>query len=187
MFFPVTLVHAGGYSAEIAAISFAGGHLCAAGGRLVWGRLSDKRYRGNRTIPMVYCAVLGAGAAMLLSGIGHIGIWTICLAAAGLGFAAEGWFGLALIAMAESGGEEHAGGALGFGFIWMFAAALAAPVGIGLVEGSAGYGTAWSVTAALGLLPARDAQFLWAFVNLVMVFVSGDGLWRLYGGPTRLR
>lgn len=152
VFFPVTLVRAGGYSAEIAALIFAGGHFCAAGGRLVWGRLSDKRYRGNRTIPMVYCAVLSSGAAVLLSGIGHIGLWTICLAAIGLGFAGEGWFGLALIAMAEIGGEEHAGGALGFGIMGMLLAAVTAPIAIGIVEGASGYASAWQVTAALGLL-----------------------------------
>lgn len=157
VFFPLSLVRAGGYSAEIAALVFAGGHLCAAGGRLFWGRVSDKRYSGNRTIPMVYCAVLSAGAAMLFSGIGHIGLWAICLSAIGLGFAGEGWFGLALIAMAEIGGEEHAGGALGFGIMWMMAAAVAAPILIGIVEGTLGYASAWHVTAALGLLAAIPA------------------------------
>jgi MFS family permease len=157
VFFPVTLVHAAGYSAEIAALIFAGGHFCAAFGRLTWGRLSDKRYQGNRTIPMVYCAILSAGAAMLLSGVAHLGLWPICLAAVGLGFAGEGWFGLALIAMAEIGGEEHAGGALGFGFMGMLAAAVAAPILIGIVEGAGGYSAAWQVTAALGLLAAIPA------------------------------
>jgi MFS family permease len=157
VFFPITLVRAGGYSAELAAVIFAGGHFCAAGGRLVWGRLSDRRYQGNRTIPMVYCAVLSASAAVLLSGAGHIGTCAICLAAAGLGFAGEGWFGLAVIAMAEIGGEEHAGGALGFGFMWMLAAAAAAPILIGLVQAAAGYAAAWHTTAALGLLAAVPA------------------------------
>lgn len=157
VFFPVTLVRAGGYSAEIAAVIFAGGHFSAGLGRMIWGRLSDLRYKGNRTIPMVYCAVLGAGAAMLLSGVAHGSIWLVCLAAFGLGFAAEGWFGLALLALAEIGGEEHAGGAVGFGLMGMFAAASAAPVFIGLVEGAAGYGIAWQVTAALGLLAAVPA------------------------------
>jgi MFS family permease len=157
VFFPVTLVRAGGYSAEIAALVFAGGHLSAGAGRMVWGRLSDRRYRGNRTIPMVYCAVLSAGAAMLLSGIGHIGIWPLCVAAFGLGFAGEGWFGLALLAMAEIGGEGHAGGAVGFGLMGMLAAAALAPVLIGAVAGAAGYGMAWQVTAAIALLGSVPA------------------------------
>src|SRR5581483_8774229 len=104
-----------------------------------------------------YCAILSAGAAMLLSGVAHLGVWAICLAAVGLGFAGEGWFGLALIALAEIGGEEHAGGALGFGFMGMLAAAVVAPIVIGLVEGVGGYSAAWQVTAALALLAAIPA------------------------------
>ena len=157
VFFPITLVRGGGYSAEIAAMIFAGGHLDAGAGRLIWGRLSDHRYQGNRTIPMVYCAVLGAGAAMLLSAIGHEGIWVLCAAAFGLGFAGEGWFGLAILAMAEIGGEGHAGGATGFGLMGMFTAAAIAPVIIGTIAGSAGYETAWQVTAAIALVAAIPA------------------------------
>ncbi len=157
VFFPITLVRGGGYSAEIAALIFAGGHFSAGAGRMVWGRLSDRRYQGNRTIPMVYCAVLSAGAAMLLSGIGHIGIWPLCVAAFGLGFAGEGWFALAMLAMAEIGGEDHAGGAVGFGTMWMLAAAAIAPILIGAVAGTAGYAMAWQLTAALGLIAAVPA------------------------------
>lgn len=157
VFFPVTLVRTAGFSAELAAMIFAGGHFSAGIGRMVWGRLSDLRYRGNRTIPMVYCAVLGAGAAMLLSGSAHGSMWLLCLAAFGLGFAGEGWFGLALLALAEIGGDEHAGGAVGFGLMGMLAAAAVAPVLVGLVAAAAGYAIAWQFAAALGLLAAVPA------------------------------
>jgi MFS family permease len=156
-FFPITLVRGGGYSAEIAALIFAGGHLSAGAGRMVWGGLSDHRYRGSRTIPMVYCAILGAGAAMLLSGIGHIGIGLLCIAAFGLGFAGEGWFALAMLALAEIGGEDHAGGAVGFGIMWMLVAAAIAPLLMGALVGTAGYAIAWHVAAAIALVAAVPA------------------------------
>jgi len=157
VFFPITLVRGGGYSPEFAALLFAGGHLSAGAGRLVWGRLSDRRWGGNRTIPMAYCAIFGAGAAMLLSGIGHIGLWLICVSAFGLGFAGEGWFALSLLAMAEIGGKDHAGGALGFGTMWIYVAGATAPVAIGIVVGVAGYAIAWQLTAAIGLLATVPA------------------------------
>ncbi len=42
----------------------------------------------------------------------------------------------------------------------------------------------WSYAAVLpfGLLPAREAQLLWLFVNLAAVCLCGDRLWLLFGG-----
>jgi len=105
----------------------------------------------------VYCGILGAGAAMLLSGIGHGGILVVCVAAFGLGFAGEGWFALAMLALAEIGGEEHAGGAVGFGIMWMLVAAAIAPLLMGAIVGAAGFGIAWQVAAAIALVATVPA------------------------------
>src|SRR5690348_14084597 len=47
----------------------------------------------------------------------------------------------------------------------------------------------WSmaVVLPLGLLPAREAQLLWLFVNLAAVGFCGDRLWLLLGGSRERR
>ena len=38
-------------------------------------------------------------------------LWAVVVLALVMGFSAEGWFGLSVIAFAEIGGEEHSGSA----------------------------------------------------------------------------
>jgi hypothetical protein len=47
----------------------------------------------------------------------------------------------------------------------------------------------WTLTFVMpyGLLPSRDGQLLWLLQNLILTLICGDWLWRLYGGPVRLR
>jgi MFS family permease len=80
-----------------------------------------------------------------------------------LGAAAEGWFGIAIVAMAEVGGEEHAGSALGFGLTWVMAMAIVTPTVFQWIMESVGIPTAWHALAALslaGVIPAAGAMVL---------------------------
>jgi hypothetical protein len=77
-----------------------------------------------------------------------------------LGISAEGWFGLAIVAMCEVGGEQHAGSALGFGLTWVFAGGVITPALYQLVMERAGIPAAWhavSIVSFLALLPAAAA------------------------------
>ena len=156
-YFPITMVKLAGFGAPLAAVLFACGHLAAAFGRLVIGRASDTLFRGARAVPMAIAAV---GAAVGAIGVGAAGFVPTALVAAAsllLGFAGEGWFGLSLIAMAEIGGEEHAGGALGFGLTGTFAMGVVAPLIFGAIVARSSYGAAWEATAIISLAAAVPA------------------------------
>lgn len=156
-FYPVTLIHAGGYAAALASGLFAFAHLSGAAGRLVWGRLSDRTFHGNRNVPVGLAAIGAALGALGLSGIGHVPMVVVICSTVLLGFAGEGWFGVSILAMAEIGGEEHAGGALGFGITGAFAAGIFAPLVFGWVAGTWDYSAAWLLTAVVGLAAAVPA------------------------------
>jgi len=77
-----------------------------------------------------------------------------------LGASVEGWFGLSVLAMAEVGGEEHAGSALGFGMTWVMLAGVAVPALFQSVMQSSGTPAAWNAIALLslaGVIPAGAA------------------------------
>lgn len=158
-FLPITLVHAGNCTPALAAIIFASAHLAAVAGRLLWGRWSDRVFRGNRMFPMTIAAVLAAAAAIGVSLTGQVDFRLVMLAAILLGFSGEGWFGLCVIAMAEIGGEEHAGGALGFGLTGTYLAGVLAPLLLGAIAASAGYQRAWEI-AAIAAAAAAVPAFL---------------------------
>jgi MFS family permease len=156
-YFPITMVHVGVFNAEMAAITFACGHLAAAFGRAIIGRASDSIFRGGRAIPLALTGVIAALGALGVAGAGWLPVPLVVAAALLLGFGGEGWFGLSLIAMAEIGGPEHAGGALGFGLTATFAMGVAAPLVVGTIASSAGYGAAWLLTAIVALAAAIPA------------------------------
>jgi len=149
-FFPITLIDRTHFSDATASSIFAISQAAAVGGRLFWGWLSDRYFGGNRIVAMVIVALISGGAAFAVGTLNaSSSIAIACAVALVLGFAGEGWFGLAVCAMAEIGGEEHAGSALGFGLTWVYAMAVVAPVGFNAIANSAGYPFAWSITALI--------------------------------------
>jgi MFS family permease len=156
-YFPITMVHTGVFNAELAAIMFACGHLAAAFGRVIIGRASDALFHGARAVPLALTGIIAALGALGVSGAGWLPVPVIVVGALLLGFGGEGWFGLSLIAMAEIGGPEHAGGALGFGLTATFAVGAIAPLVVGSIARDAGYGPAWQITALIALAAAVPA------------------------------
>ncbi len=156
-FLPITLVSQAGYSTTVAALLFASGHVAGAVGRVVIGRASDAIFGGRRMLPLIFAALLATLGALGVASVATLPPWAVAPVVVLLGFAGEGTFGLVLIAMAEIGGEEHAGGALGFGLTLTFAAGIGAPLLFGLVAGRYGYAAAWTLAAASGVLAALSA------------------------------
>ena len=162
-FFPLTLVNQARVSAGFAALVFVITQFSAAGARLLWGWASDRLFHGGRIVPLAITCVLCAISAVGVANVGHMPIPVLAAVAVALGFSAEGWFGLAIVAMAEVGGEEHAGSALGFGLTWVFAAGVIAPTLFALVMRELGVPAAWHALALLsliGLVPAAAAVLL---------------------------
>ncbi len=156
-FFPWTLVNQAHVSVPFASALFVIAQLAAAAGRLLWGWTSDRFFHRNRILPLAVTCVLCSAAALAVAGVAHMSLPALVGIALALGFAAEGWFGMAIIAMAEVGGEEHAGSALGFSLTWVFAAGVVTPALFQLTMQRAGIPAAWhglAVLSLIGLVPA---------------------------------
>jgi len=159
-FFPWTLVNEAHASAAFASMVFVITQFAAAGARLVWGWASDRLFHGGRLVPLAITSVLCALAALSVANVAHMAIPVLAGVAVLLGISAEGWFGLAIVAMAEVGGEAHAGSALGFGLTWVFAGGVVTPQLFQLAMQSWGIPTAWHLLAVIslaGLVPAAAA------------------------------
>jgi MFS family permease len=159
-FFPWTLVNEVHVSAGFAALVFVIAQFAAAAGRLAWGWISDRVFHGGRVLPLAITCVLCALAALAVAGLRGMPLPALAGVAVLLGAAAEGWFGLAIVAMAEVGGEQHAGNALGFGLSWVMAMAIAAPLAFQWIMQNFGIPAAWHALAVLsiaGVIPAAAA------------------------------
>jgi MFS family permease len=162
-FFPWTLVNQVHVSAGFAAMVFVISQFAAAIGRLVWGWLSDRLFHGGRVLPLAITCLLCALGALAVADVRGMPLAALAGVAVLLGAAAEGWFGIAIVAMAEVGGEEHAGSALGFGLTWVMAMAIVTPTVFQWIMESVGIPTAWHALAALslaGVIPAAGAMVL---------------------------
>jgi MFS family permease len=157
-FLTLTLVHLAGYAVSFAAGIFTLSQVAAIAGRLSWGWMSDTIFRGSRAAPLAVVCGITAAVALGISLIStHTPLWSVCALAIALGFSAEGWFGVAVIAFAEIGGEEHAGSALGAALTWAFFAAFVSPTVFGAIAEVRGYAFAWrslALLALVGVIPA---------------------------------
>lgn len=161
-FLTLTLVHEAGYGIAFAVGVFTLSQVAAIAGRLSWGWSSDRIFRGSRALPLALICVVTAAAVFALSLLTpQTPILAVCAAIAVLGFSAEGWFGVSVIAFAEIGGEEHSGSALGVALTWVFFAAFVAPTIFGALAQAHGYPFAWRSLALLsmaGVIPALLAS-----------------------------
>ncbi len=140
----------------------------AIGGRIFWGWSSDKLFAGSRALPLGAVGVLTGLLALCTSFISPVtAAWILAVLAALLGFSAEGWFGVAVLAIAEVGGEEHSGSALGAALTFIFIAGCLAPIVIGAVSEVHGYAFAWRGVAFVQALAVIPALFATAYMRRV--------------------
>lgn len=162
-FFPWTLVHVLHVSAGFACMVFVITQFAAAAGRLGWGWASDRVFHGRRMMPLTITCLLCALAALIVADVGNLPISVLAGVAVLLGLSAEGWFGVAIVAMAEVGGEQHAGSALGFGLTWVMGTGIITPAIFQAIMQGAGIPAAWHALAVLslcGVVPAVAATML---------------------------
>jgi len=161
-FFTLALVQEASYSIARAALMFTIATAGAIAGRLSWGWSSDHVFRGSRAVPLALVCIVSAVTLLLIAYVTPATpAWWVVALAFFAGFSTIGWFGLVVVALAEIGGDEHAGSALGAGLTWCFAASVAAPMIFGAIVETRGYPFAWLSTAALlafGVAPALLAS-----------------------------
>lgn len=163
-FLAVTFVHEAAYAVPLAIGLFTLSQAAAIAGRLAWGWSSDHLFKGSRAVPLALACAVTAGVALGTSFITPAtSLAVVALLAALLGFTAEGWLGVGVIALAEIGGEEHSGSALGVSLTWIFAAAFVAPAIFGALAEAHGFPFAWRAIALLalaGVIPAMLASYV---------------------------
>jgi len=155
-FFVLTAVHIVHLSPVAAGATFAFAQVCAVFGRIIWGRLSDSVFHGDRAWPLVCIATILAFAAYTLPHVGPGNVGVLVLVGGALGISAAGWNGVFATAMAEIGGSELAGSVLGLGLTFIFLSLAAAPSLFGALADHTALGTAWTVfgaIATLGIIP----------------------------------
>ncbi|MBV8149755.1 MAG: MFS transporter [Candidatus Eremiobacteraeota bacterium] len=157
-FLTLTVIREAHFPVALAVAMFTFSQVAAIVGRIVWGWSSDRLFGGSRAFPLVIVCALCALVALAVSYISPstppIVIGIACVL---LGFAAEGWFGLAVIGFAEIGGEEHCGSALGVALTWVFLAAFIAPTLFGALAEFYGYPFAWRSLAILQVVAIAPA------------------------------
>ena len=165
-FLTLTVVHEANQPLAVGIGMFALSQFAAIAGRVFWGWSSDRIFGGKRALPLAAVCLITAVLAVLFSLLTAVTpIWWIAIVCAALGFAAEGWFGVAVLGFAEIGGEEHCGSALGVALTWVFLAAFVAPTLFGAIAEVYGFGFAWRGLAVLQLVGIPPALMAAAFMQ----------------------
>jgi ACS family hexuronate transporter-like MFS transporter len=162
-FFAITAIADVHVSAALAAGAFAFAQICAVAGRVVWGKLSDTLFRGDRALPIATIGAILTACAWTIAHIAPGAVVELFIVGGLLGFSASSWNGVMATAMAEIGGPEYAGSVLGVALTFIFAAAGAAPLIFGSLADAHTLPLAWTVlaaVAAVGILPALGAAVL---------------------------
>jgi MFS family permease len=160
-FFALSLVRTTQLSIALAAGALAVAQVGASAGRLMWGTISDRVFGGDRIVPLMFAClalcVASFGVALLPTG----GVAQAFAFAFLLGLGGAGWNGIFSTALAEIGGPERAGSAIGVGLTGLFAAGTISPPLFGAIADAKGFPIAWTALALfslLGLIPAAFAR-----------------------------
>jgi MFS family permease len=155
-FLTITAVQVVGVTPTLAATAFACAFVSATVARLFWGWYSDRFMRENRVALLAVLCALSALASVLFSLL-HPPLAALLIPAAlFIGFSASGWNGVMAAALAEIGGTERAGSALGLTLTATFAGSAVGPLLFGTIADRTSLDTAWvlsAVLSALGILP----------------------------------
>jgi sugar phosphate permease len=136
---------------RLLALAQAGG----AGGRLMWGIVSDRFFESRRRPGIVISATLAFATFALLGVGGRLPIPLTAVLAAAAGAAAFGWVGLYFTLVAEVGGARHAGLLTGVAVAFSWSGVLVGPPLFGAVlQGTGSWATPWLVLALVALVVA---------------------------------
>lgn len=129
----------------------------SAVGRLFWGTVSDRVFRGDRMAPIAVIAVMTCAVLFWVSVPGFASIPVIFAIATMLGLTAAAWNGLWAAAQAEIGGPQLAGSSIGASLTFIYLVGAVVPPVFGAIVDRSNFTVAWQLLAglvALGIIPA---------------------------------
>jgi ACS family hexuronate transporter-like MFS transporter len=148
VFVAVTLLHAGtSLGLATAALAIMNGTAVAA--RPVWGLLSDRPFRGDRTLPLALLCALAAGSAWGFGSLVRDGVslFGVIVVSVGLGASVVAFTGLFNTVLAEIGGTGSAGSVMGVGLTFNYGAGFVMPPLFGALLQARGFSFAWHAIA----------------------------------------
>jgi MFS family permease len=149
-FLTVTAVQVIGVTPALAATAFACAFGAATVARLFWGWYSDRFMRENRIALLAVLCGLSACASLSFALLRPSSALFLIPAALFIGFCGAGWNGVMAAALAEIGGADRAGSALGLTLTAIFGASAVGPLIFGTIADHTSLDTAWTVNAAIG-------------------------------------
>jgi sugar phosphate permease len=152
-----------GASLTIAAETMAAFQAGAIVGRLLWGTVSDRVFKGDRIAPMQLMSVIACFGLLWLSKPGYESPVIVMASAGVLGISAAAWNGLFATVQAEIGGHRLAGSAVGAGVTIVYIVGAIVPPVFGALVDRTNFSIAWqalAVIAALGIIPSVFARRL---------------------------
>jgi ACS family hexuronate transporter-like MFS transporter len=138
----------------MAGVYLAVAQICAGGGRVVWGLVSDHLFGGERKIVLVIIGIITTGTTLVMTVLTVTTPGWILWATIGLiGLSVLGRHGVSMIFVAELGGKALAGTAAGvFATIAYLGIIVGPPVFGYIVDKTGSYSLAWFVFAIASAL-----------------------------------
>lgn len=139
-------------SAAVAGICLSVFMIAGTAGRVLWGLISDRIFRGDRQAPMIVVCLIAAAsaAAMAFTGRG-CPVWLPYVLSALMGFSFMGWNALFITFSAEIAGHALVGLVTGLTVTVAWTGIIAGPPIFGFIADKFGYIWSWSMLAVFGL------------------------------------
>jgi MFS family permease len=155
-YFTITAIQTLGIAPALASLLFAIAFGAAMIARLFWGWVSDRFLRDHIALLGMLC--LMASAALFVVASLHTGsIAVLVPVALVLGFTVAGWNGVMAAALAEIGGANRAGSALGLTLTAVFATSAVGPLVFGSIADHRSLAAGWLLTACVTLIGVAPA------------------------------
>ena len=159
-FLIVTAIQVLHVSQALAQTAFSCAFIAATVARLFWGWYSDKYVREGRITLLGIMSALGAATSLGIAFLQPASAALLIPASLALGFFGAGWNGVMAAALAEIGGADRAGSAIGLTLTAIFAASALGPLAFGAIADHSSLAAAWIVNAAVGVLGVLPVLWL---------------------------
>lgn len=125
--------------------------LAGVWGRILWGVVSDKFFRGKRRVTLMMVLIVGASTTLLLAFLkSNQHLWIIYIVTFLVGFSLIGWNGMFITFVSELGGYDKAGSTVGIALTASQIGYIFGPPLFGLlVDLSGSYCLAWATLSVL--------------------------------------
>jgi MFS family permease len=158
--YTVPAMHAAGFSAFEAGLTYFIVNVTAIVSRVAWGRLADRNEGTERKRSLVESGLMSTIGALLFGLALHGGLALVVLAVIFYAFAALGWNAVVYALAGEWTTPELAGRSFSIAATVVFVGSAVVSPAVGALAETAGWDALWVVAAAVGLIGTLTARSL---------------------------